>query len=74
MSAYDVKALFTSVPVDPALDIIHGNLQQDPMLHTKNSLSIHNIMTLLEVCLKGTFFMFQGKYYEQVQGQPWGLT
>ena len=29
MSSYDVKAHFTSVPMDPALDIIHGRLQQD---------------------------------------------
>ena len=32
MSSYDVKALFTSVPVDPTLDIICYKLQQGTLL------------------------------------------
>ena len=67
-SSYDVKALFTLVTVDSALDIIHGRLQQDPQLSCKTYLSIHNIVTLLEFCLKSASFTFQGKYYEQAHG------
>ena len=66
MSSCDVKAQFTSVPVDPALDIIHGKLQQDTLLHNITHLSILNIVTFLEFYLKSTFFTFQGKHYEQV--------
>ena len=66
--SYDVKALFTSLSVDPALGIIHGRLQQYPMLHTGTPLSIHKRITLIEFCLKTSFLTFQGKYYEQVQG------
>ena len=69
---YVVKPLFRSVPVDPALDIICGRLQQDPLLHSRTSLSIHNIITLLEFCLKSTLFTFRGKYYEQVPGAAMG--
>ena len=72
MSSYDVKAIFTSVPVDPALDIIWGKLQQDKTLHNRTPLSTHNNMSLLQFCLKSTFFTFQGKYYEQVQGAAMG--
>ena len=50
MSPYDVKVLFTSGPVDPALDMICGKLQQDPMLYTRTP-SVHYIITLLEFCL-----------------------
>ena len=70
MSSYDVKALFTWVPVDPELDIIHGRLQQDPLLSSRTSLSIHNIVILLEFYLKSTFFTLQSRYYEQVFKWP----
>ena len=35
-------------------------------------MSIQNIVTLLEFCLKNTYFLFQGRYYEQVQGAAMG--
>ena len=72
MSTYDVKALFTFALVDPALNIICSKLQQDTTLHSRTPLSTHNIMALLEYCLKGTFFTFQAKYYKQVQGAAMG--
>ena len=66
MSSYNVKALFTSVPVDPALNIIHKKLQHTT-IPNRTPLSILNILFLLSFCLKSTFFTFQGKYYEQVK-------
>ena len=68
MSSYNVKVIFTPVPVDPALNIIHKKLQQDTTLHNRTPLSMPNIMSFLRFCLKSTFFTFQGKYYEQVRG------
>ena len=35
-------------------------------------MSIQQIVTLLEFCLKNTYFLFQGKYYEQVHGAAMG--
>ena len=35
--SYDVKALFTSVPIQPALTIIEKLLEEDPGLHEKTS-------------------------------------
>ena len=36
-------------------------------------MSIHHITALLEFCLKNhTFFLFQGKYFEQVHGAAMG--
>ena len=72
MSLYDFKALFTSVPVEPALNIIWDKLQSDTTLHNRNPPSTRNNMSLLEFCLKSTIFTFQGKYYKQVQGAAMG--
>ena len=35
-------------------------------------MSIPQITSLLEFCLTNTYFLFQGKYYEQVQGAAMG--
>ena len=72
MPSFDVKVLFTSMPVGHALDIICNKLKQDTLLHNRISLSVQNIVTFLEFCHKSTFFMFQGKYYWQVQGTAMG--
>ena len=74
MSSYDVKALFTSVPVDPALNVICKKLQQDTTLHNRIPLSIPNIMSLLRFCLKSTFFTFKCTFYEQVKGAAMGSS
>ena len=72
ISSYDVKALFTSVPVDPSINIVKQRLTQDPTLPQRTQMSIPQIVTLLEFCLKNTYFLFQGKYYEQVHGAAMG--
>ena len=52
MTSYNVKAMFTSVPVDPSIHIVQHKLTQDLTLHQRTSLSIQNIVTLPEFCLK----------------------
>ena len=72
MTSYDVKALFTSVPVDPSIKIVKQKLLQDHKLPQRTNMPIQHIMTLLEFCLKNPYFLFQGKYYEQVYGAAMG--
>ena len=72
ITSFDVKALFTSVPVKPAIQIVKQRLQQDNTLAQRTSMSIAQITSLLEFCLTNTYFLFQGKYYEQVQGAAMG--
>ena len=62
--SYDVKALFTSVPIQPAISTITKLLEEDQELQWRTSLSV-NITSLLEFCLKSTYFTFQGRYSEQ---------
>ena len=70
--SYGVKALFTSWSVDSAISILGNKLQSDPQLHNRTSLSPQHIITLLELCLTITFFLFQGNYFEQVHGSAMG--
>ena len=66
--SYDVKALFTSVPIQLAIDIIVKLLEKDPALQQRTSMTIRQITSLLEFCLRSTYFTFQNKYFEQVEG------
>ena len=70
--SYDVSALFTSVPIDPAINIIRRKLELDQGLHLRTSMSVEQIISLLEFCLKATYFQFQGRFFEQLQGAAMG--
>ena len=72
LSSYDVTSLFTSVPIDPALNIIKDLLEKDEKLNDRTVLSVQNIMELLGFCLHNTYFSFQTKFYEQVEGVAMG--
>ena len=45
MTSYDVKVLFTSVPVDPAI-------QEDPLLPQRTDMSVLQIIIILEFGLQ----------------------
>ena len=69
---YDVKALLILVPVDANISIVKNTLLQDPVLPHSTPLSIQHIIILLEFCLKYTYCLFHGKYYEQVHAVAMG--
>ena len=54
LTSYDVTALFTSVPIEPALKIIRSLLEKDEKLHDRTVLSVQHIMDLLGFCLTNT--------------------
>ena len=64
LTFYDVTSLFTSVPMDPALNIIKDLLEKDVKLNDRTVLSVQNIIELLGFCLHNTYFSFQNKFYE----------
>ena len=72
MVSYDVRALFTSVPIQPALDVIEKLLKEDTSLQNRTSMSTKHIMDLLEFCLRSTYFTYRGKFYERVEGAAMG--
>ena len=70
--SYDVAALFTSVPIQPVLNIIKEKLTNDTTLHQRTSMTSDHITTLLEFCMRSTSFVFQGQYYQQMEGAAMG--
>ena len=70
--SYDVTALFTSVPIQPVVNIIQQRLANDKELQQRTSMSINHIISLLEFCLKSTSFAFQGQYYQHMEGAAIG--
>ena len=70
--SYDIKALFTSVPIQPVINIIKNKLENDKDLKLRTSMSVEHITSLLEYCLKSTYFVFKGQYYEQLEGAAMG--
>ena len=72
LSSYGVSALFTSVPVDPALKVIKDLLEKDPTLKERTVLPVEDTTLLLEFCLKNMYFSFQNQFYEWVEGAAMG--
>ena len=72
MSSYDVTSLFTSVPIDQAFNIIKDLLEKDEKLNDRTVLLVQNIIELLGFCVHNTYFSFQNKFYEQVEGASMG--
>ena len=64
LMSFDVKALFTSVPIEPAIKIIKRLLEEDPNLKQRTSMSVNHIVSLLEFCLRSTYFTLKGRFYE----------
>ena len=69
---YDVKALFTFVPIQAAINIIKKYLEEDGELQQRTFMTVNHITCLLEFCLKHTYFTFLGRYYEQMEGAAMG--
>ena len=70
--SYDVNALFTSIPIEPAVNIIKQHLEEEKDLHLRTNMTVKHICCLLEFCLKNTYFLFRGRFYEQTEGTAMG--
>ena len=66
--SFDVKSLFTSVPVPEALDAVREIVEEDADFATKNGIESGTAMELLRVCLTTTSFQFQARHYELADG------
>ena len=64
--------MFISGPIDPALNIIKDLLEWKDTLSNRSVLSVQNIIELLDFCLHNTYFSFQNKFHEQVEGTSMG--
>ena len=71
LSSYDVSALFTSVPVDPALIIIKDLLVKDHTLKERTVMGVDAIIFLLEFCLKTHTSPSKASSMNRLRVQPW---
>ena len=69
--SFDVKSLFTSIPLQLALDCT-GTLLQQTADDTPLPLPNDKIMDLLKLCLESTFFRYNGRHYKQLHGTAMG--
>ena len=60
------------MPIESAITIIRNKLELDPELHNRTPLKVEHVTSLLEFCLKITYFQFQGRFYEQLHGAAMG--
>jgi hypothetical protein len=72
LRSYNVTALFTSVPVNKAVDCIRRKLEADVTLKQRTDMSPADICRVLELCLSCTYFVFDGQFYRQIHGAAMG--
>ena len=66
--SYDVKSLFTSIPIDESINICKRRLQLDDTLGDRTDMDIDTIVQLLRFCLKSAEFQYDGTHYRQLEG------
>ena len=67
--SFDVKSLFTSIPLQLALDCTVTAINNSTF---KLPLPTNDIMDLLNLCLTSTYFKYNGKHYRQLHGTAMG--
>ena len=70
--SYDIIALFTSIPIPSALEVMKKKLEQDTKLQKRTIMPVDTILELLAFCLNNTYFVFQDTFYEQTKGAAMG--
>ena len=71
MASFDVKSLYTNVPLETTIDIILRRIYTNHELTT--SLTKKEIKELLLLCIKIVHFTFNGQIYLQVDGGSNGI-
>ena len=66
---FDVKSLFTSIPLQLALDCTKTAINKS---HYQPPLPTDDLMDLLHLCLTSTYFQYNGKHYKQLHGTAMG--
>ena len=67
--SFDVKSLFTSIPLQLALQCTETGIQQSTV---ELPLPTADIMDLLNLCITSTYFQYNGKHYKQLHGTAMG--
>jgi retron-type reverse transcriptase len=72
LGSFYVVNLFTTTPVQKALQRTRKLLDSDKNLSDRTSLSVDKIMEMITVFVTNTYFQFDAKYYRQRKGMAMG--
>ena len=70
--SFDVTALYTSLPINRTLEIVVSLLEDENSPCLPTTLNCNQIVELLELCLRSTFFSFQERFYKLEDGVAMG--
>ena len=70
MATLDVDSLFTNIPLEETIDICVDNLYNENENHP--NIPKHDFLNLLNIATKKNLFLFNNKYYKQVDGVAMG--
>jgi hypothetical protein len=70
----DVTALYSSIPLDLALQVCFSHVSTDHEFEVKLGIDIEDFMRLLEFCLRNTYFVYRKEFYRQIKGLPMGAS
>ena len=70
MSSFDIDSLFTNIPLDETIDIVAKKLFKNKK--KVKGLSKKDFITLLNLTVKSSFFIFNDEYYKQLDGVSMG--
>ena len=68
MVSFDVKSLYTNIPITDTLPDIKDLLNNDTTLQHRTNLLPDQILELLEFPLRTKFFIFNGEFHQQTDG------
>ena len=72
MASFDVNNLFTNIPIRETIDIILKMLFPFPNSTVLN-LSRNLFKQILELSVLNSFFQFDSRFYQQIEGLGMGL-
>ena len=70
--SFDVSALFTSIPVPVALQVINSKISTCTSFTNISKIPIEKFIKLLEFTITSCIFCFNKKFYKQLQGTAMG--
>ena len=70
MLSFDIVSLHTSMSVNDSLVLIGWLVHDNTYLNSRTSFGVNSDMGGVNLCLRSTYFMFQGTVYKQVEGVP----
>ena len=61
--SFDVKALFTSIPLDFAKECFKKFLVKNSLIFDQTRLNLNELLILVDFCLDASFFRFNGNIF-----------